>query len=347
MTLAEQIASNDAELTELRLTESPEAYSKDLNDLITALEGNTNIDYVRFDRDFLPCMDDELRGPFFKAVGKLAGLKEAHIWHAAIPVKVLADFIKEANGLEYLELGCLEVEGNEEDFKLVSAAIKGHPNLTGFTMSDFSLHDETVVIDGFIETLATIPNLQQVKIEVSHSRRRSIVGSEAAKRTVKVTLNGAALATLVASPQLRELMLNRLSLKLDDYEALAAAIETSPGLKNLALPHCCLNDEAADHLARAIGANNTLEKLDLSCNLLTDEGCIVIATALKENKSVKMLRLWGNVKISNAGFDALVDMLQINCTLERVPLMAPLDYKNKIDERLTRNRASTATNHAA
>lgn len=345
MSLTERIAANDPELTELRLTESPEAYATDMNEMIAALANNTKIDYVRFDRDFLPCLEDDMRGPFFRAIGKIPSLTEAHIWHAAIPVKVLADFIKEAGNLEYLELGCLEVEGNEQDFKLVSEAIKGHPNLTGFTMSDFSLHDETVVIDGFIETLATIPNLQQVKLEVTHSRRRSIVGSEAAKRTVKVTLNGAALAVLMQSPTLRELTLNRLSLKLDDYEALAEAIEKSPGIKNLALPHCCVNDDAADHIARAIGANNTLEKLDLSCNQLTDEGCIVIATALKENTSIKMLRLWGNVKISNAGFDALVDMLQSNCTLERVPLMAPLDYKNKIDARLSKNRS--ATNQAA
>jgi Ran GTPase-activating protein (RanGAP) involved in mRNA processing and transport len=345
MSLTEQIASNDAELKELRLTESPEAYSNNMEELIEALSKNTTVDYIRLDRDFLPCMDDEHLPAFFTAIGKLPALTEAHIWHASLPVKVLADFIKEAGKLEYLELGCLEIEGSEEDFKIVSAAIKGHPTLTAFTMSDFSLRDETVVIDGFVETLATIPNLRQVKLEVTHRRRGSIVGSEAAKRTVSVTLNGGALATLIACPSLSDLTLNRLNLKLDDYEALAEAIKTSPNLKNLALPHCNLNDDGADHLARSIGANCTLEKLDFSCNNLTDEGCITIATALKENKSVKMLRLWGNVKISNAGFDALVDMLQSNLTLERVPLMAPMEYKNKIDERLMENRS--AANQAA
>jgi Ran GTPase-activating protein (RanGAP) involved in mRNA processing and transport len=310
-----------------------------LNDLIKALGNNTTIDYVRFDRDFLPCMDDDMRGPFFNAVGKIPSLTEAHIWHASFPVKVLSDFINEARKLNYLELGCLEVEGNEQEFKEVEKAIKDHPSLTGFTMSDFSLRDETVVIDGLIETLATIPNLRQVKLEVTHSRRRSIVGSEAAAKTVKVLLNGKALAALLASPSVQDLTLNRLNLNLDDYEALATAIEKSPSLKNLSLPHCCVNDQAADHLARAIAANATLEKLDLSCNQLTDEGCIVIATALKENSSIKLLRLWGNVKISNAGFDALVDMLQSNCTLERVPLMAPSNYKSKIDARLVHNRS--------
>lgn len=340
MALAERIAANDPELQELRLTESPEAYCKNLHEFIDALRGNTTIDYVRLDRDFLPCMDDDFRADFFTAVGKLPALTEAHIWHASLPVTVLANFIKEATKLEYLELGCLEIEGSEEDFKVVSEAIKGHPCLEGFTMCDFSLHDDTVCIDGFVETLATIPNLKAVKLEVTHSRRRSIVGSEAAKKTVKVILNGSALASLVNTPSLTDLTLNRLNLKLDDYEALAEAIKTAPALKTLALPHCNLNDEGADHLARAIGANNTLEKLDLSCNSLSDEGCIVIATALKENSSIKMLRLWGNIKISNAGFDALVDMLQSNCTLERVPLMAPLEYKNKIDDRLVQNRAS-------
>jgi hypothetical protein len=66
----------------------------------------------------------------------------------------------------------------------------------------------------------------------------------------------------------------------------------------------------------------------------------MIASALKGNNSVKMLRLWGNVKISNAGFDASVDMLKVNCVLERVPLMVPLEYGNKIDAKLVRNRAA-------
>lgn len=50
---------------------------------------------------------------------------------------------------------------------------------------------------------------------------------------------------------------------------------------------------------------------------------VTLASGLKGNNSVTFLRLWGNVKISNAGFDAVREMLEQNCVLERVPLMAP------------------------
>jgi hypothetical protein len=50
---------------------------------------------------------------------------------------------------------------------------------------------------------------------------------------------------------------------------------------------------------------------------------VTLASGLKGNNSVTFLRLWGNVKISNAGFDTVREMLEQNCVLERVPLMAP------------------------
>jgi len=345
--LLERIKANDPTLKEIRLTEAPEAYCADMNELIDALGQNTIIDYVRLDRDFLPCMEEGYDDAFFKTIGRLPSLTEAHIWYACIPVTVLAMFIREATKLEFLDLGCLDLGGTQEDFKVVAEAIRGHPTLTGFSMSEFSLYDDTVVIAHFVETLATIPHLQHVKLEVIHKRRRSIVGNEAAAKTVKVIINGGALATLCRAPNLRELTFNRLNLNLDDFEALAEAIKTAPNLKSLALPHCNLSDQGADHIAKAIGENQSLEKLDFSCNALTDEGCITIATALKENKTVKMLRLWGNIKISNAGFDALVDMLASNCTLERVPLMAPMEYRNKIDTRLMQNSTGTKKGSAA
>jgi Ran GTPase-activating protein (RanGAP) involved in mRNA processing and transport len=197
-----------------------------------------------------------------------------------------------------------------------------------------------------VSTLATVPNLEQVKLEVTYAKRSSLVGSVEAANQVKVSLSGPALATLVGSHSLRELHLSRLSLKAADFKELAEAIKTTPNLQSLYLPHCNIDDEGCVYLALAIGSNHTLETVDLSCNKLSDEGCISIATALKGNSCVKCLRLWGNIKISNAGFDALADMLEHNCVLERVPLMAPLEYQDRFQGAVKKNRKA-ATNQAA
>lgn len=342
MSIVEQIQMNDPELVELRLAEEPEAYSADTAELITALKNNTVIEYVRLDRDFLPGMEPEHAKPFFEAFGSMANLKEAQIWHAAISVNILADFVTAAKGLEILQLGCLDLAGSEEDFATFSGALKGHPHLTNFSMSDFSLNNDSVCVDHLVETLATIPNLKVVKLEVSHARRRSVVGSEAAARKVTVNLSGKALAGLLRCPTLEELYLNRLNLSLMDYKAISEAIKTAPTLKVFALPHCNLDDQACIGLAVAIGESKSLKKLDFSCNKLTDEGCVTLASALKGNSSVSFLRLWGNVKVSNTGFDAIREMLEQNCVLERVPLMAPLGYEQRIEPKQNRSQAHAA-----
>lgn len=61
----------------------------------------------------------------------------------------------------------------------------------------------------------------------------------------------------------------------------------------------------------------------MSFSLARFSRSVTLASGLKGNNSVTFLRLWGNVKISNAGFDTVREMLEQNCVLERVPLMAP------------------------
>jgi Ran GTPase-activating protein (RanGAP) involved in mRNA processing and transport len=274
-TVIEQIRENSPDLAELLLAEEVEAYcgSATVEDLLEAFRVNTVIEYVRLDRDFLPSLPDDACPGLFQAVGKLPALKEAHIKHAAIHVRVLSDFIVSATGLEHLTLGCLALDGTSDDFDLVTQSLKGHPNLQTFCMSDFSLHNNDIVLDDFIETLSTIPNLQTVKLEVSHSRRSSIVGSEAAAREVCVSISGKALANLTrTAPKLRELVLNRLNLSHADFEALAEAIGVAPQLQVLGMPRCHIDDQAVFALAYAIGQSKTLQKIDMSCNKITDEG---------------------------------------------------------------------------
>ena len=345
MSYVERIQNNDPELVDLRLTEIPEAYTSDMTQLIEALKVNTTIQYVRFDRDFLPGLKPELALELFRATGALPNLKETLIWHASLPMEVLTGFIEEAKGLEHLQLGVLHLQGGETEFNGISKALEGHPSLKEFELSDFSMDGEAVNIDSLLVALSGVPKLEKVKLEVTYQKRGSLVGSVAAAQKVKVDLGGEALAKLISSPTLTDLIISRLTLKTDDVKALAAAIPGSPALKSLALSHCSLDDEACSALAVAVHDSSKVESLDLSCNSISDEGCIAIATALTGNQSVKFLRLWGNIKISQNGFDALADMLDNNTVLERIPLMAPGEYKNRIDAKLVQNR--TMANQAA
>ncbi|GKY90702.1 hypothetical protein MPSEU_000043600 [Mayamaea pseudoterrestris] len=327
MSIVQQIKENDPELKEIRLAEDPLAYAPTVAELCDALASNTEINHVRIDRDFLPCMNDEDIQPFFEALSKIPSLLDAQIWHASVQVSILAAFIKATKQLEHLQFGCLELEGEENDFSLINEAIQGHPTLKSFTMSDFSLNNESISMDETIAVLGTIPNLQSVKLEVSNRRRASVVGPTRAAQKVQVTLSGAGLAKLLSeSKSIQKLHLNRLNLDSTDFGVLAEAIKTAPCLREFALPHCNLDDGGCVKIAEAIGQNKTLEKIDLSCNKLTDEGCVTLASALEGNKSVKFLRLWGNVKISNNGFDSIREMLEQNCVLERVPLMTGGTY---------------------
>jgi hypothetical protein len=270
---------------------------------------------------------------FFKSIAAVPSLKEAQIWHASMPVKALTLFVGQAQQLENLQLGCLDLDGKEEDFAEFAAALKGHPSLRSFCMSDFSLNDNSVSIDGIVEVLLTLPKLQFVKLEVTHSRRTSLVGLANADKQVQVSLSGSSIAILCTSCTLKNLHLGRLQLKLDDITTLAQAIESAPALTHLSLPKCGITDESCSILASAIGKSKTLEKVDLSCNKITDKGCIAFTAALQGNKTIKFLRLWGNSKISDAGFDALADiMVSNNCVLERVPLMTPYKIISSEDE---------------
>lgn len=366
MSFVERLRNNDPELKDLRLTEEHQAYALNVNELADSLKNNEVVDFIRLDRDFLPSMTIDEIGVFFRALGEIPNLQEgmyilvdigcrclwhslklfvASIWHASAPVSVLADFVSAAKKLKTLHLGCINLVGAPDDFKNVSEALKTCSTLKVFNLTDFSLNDDSANIDSLVEALGELPALTGVKLEATHAKRSSLVGSVAAEKQVKVSVGGQSLSRLMNSKTLEEIQLSRIVLSNEDFEMIASAIETSPALKGIYLPHCQINDDVCSRLAVAFGKSSKLEEVDLSCNKITDEGCIAIATILKQHSSVKYLRLWGNIKISNAGFDALVDMMESNCVLERVPLMMPLDTKARIDARLVQNRS--ATNQAA
>ena len=133
--IVNRIRSNDSELKELRLAEFHKAYGANVSDMVEAFRSNTTVEYVRCDRDFLPSMEAEECVNFFEAVAAIPSLKEAQIWHASIPVKVLTLFIEQAQHLENLQLACLDLGGTADDFAAFAASLKGHTSLHSFCMS--------------------------------------------------------------------------------------------------------------------------------------------------------------------------------------------------------------------
>ena len=329
-------------LKELRLVESPEAYGANFDELIEALKGNTTIEYVRLDRDFLPGLEESDIVLVMEAVGKLPALKETHIMHAILPATAFASFLQHAKNVEIVELGSVELQGTPDELQDMAANLGSHGALKTFLMLDFSL-GVSGGIGNIVEALSQIKTLEKVKLDAAHKRRRSLLGSEAAAIKPDNTVPGVALAHLVAhTPKLCELHLNRLVLDVNDLKIVATAVSTASSLTTLSLTNVGLTDEACNELANAIAANANLVTIDLSCNKLTDEGCTLLTSALVNNNHVKLLRLWGNVKISNTGFDALVSMLENNCVLERLPLMASREYSTKIEAKLNQNRSHAA-----
>jgi len=294
------------------------------------------------DRDFLPGMEQAEITELLDAVGKLASLKEAAIFHAILPAKALDNFLQQAKTIEKVELGSIDLQGTPQDLDSLNETIAAHKTLKAFLMLDFSL-GVSGGIDGIVKALGSTKNIQMVKLDAAHKRRQSVVGSAAAAIKPDSSVQGESLAHLVTkATSLSELHLNRLSLQLDDFQQVAIAIQDAPHLQTLGLTNVGLTDDACNELANAVAANCHLQTIDLSCNKLTDEGCTLLASALRNNHHVKLLRLWGNLKISNTGFDALVEMLEYNCVLERLPLMAPREYSTKIEAKLHQNRSSLA-----
>ena len=168
--MVERLASSDASLTDLRLTEAPQAYCKGIDELIEAFQSNTVVSYVRLDRDFLPSLsqsEDADKIPLLlSAIGALPKLQESLLWHASLDMKALTAFVVASQGkqLQSLQLGFLDLTGNEQDLQDLADALQtGHDNLQSFDMIDFSLNDDTLSLDPVIESLSKLQNLTRVK----------------------------------------------------------------------------------------------------------------------------------------------------------------------------------------
>lgn len=111
----------------------------------------------------------------------------------------------------------------------------------------------------------------------------------------------------------------------DGSTPIANALERNSSLKELSLLISEKHSMSCriEPLAEMLRTNATLEWLEISRSLLNDPSAELFANALNDNRTLKVFDVNfnapGKVRITSAGFKALLEMLQVNQTLEIIP----------------------------
>jgi Ran GTPase-activating protein (RanGAP) involved in mRNA processing and transport len=121
---------------------------------------------------------------------------------------------------------------------------------------------------------------------------------------------------------LKELILynNRIGDKGVRALALELSINNST-LKTLNLGFNDITDDGAQHLAQMLKTNRTLTHLWLQQNHIGDRGIQLLAGVLaRQNWSLQFLNLFSNKFSSDLSVTALIDMLQLNQSLQKLDI---------------------------
>jgi len=319
---------------ELLLVHEPCKYFNNVQEVVAACSKNTVLEEVRLGRNFLPALSLEESEVLFETFGKLPSLHTFQLWNGTVHASALASFFQSARHLQTLELKTLELKGSSSDFFDLELALRRHPSLQEFSFKEVSCHvqdseRQTSVIEGILYTLASVPNLQVLKLHVKDQ-----------------TMSASCLAPLLCrATHLREFHLHYITLSDLHYRIIAHALKSpnSP-MRILSLSHVHADDKAASYLAEALQTkDNRLIELDLSWNEFTSQGCRAIAESIASHQQLSVLRLWGCKRIGPDGFAALAQALERNTVLQKVetPVGDDPAGRQKIYDHLQKNR----TNH--
>jgi hypothetical protein len=319
----------DTKVNELCMTECLDSYSCDLSELIASLHDNSAIEKVRFAGEFLGSLSQQDLLTLLGQVGQLKSLKEIHFGNASIQASLLSKVVEAAKDLKVFSLGCVELEGDRDDFTDLEFSIRHHQALTQLIMDDFSIIDPYVKVDGIIQALSVVRTLEVVKLVASES-------------SISMPLAGLSLASLCKSLSLRQMHFSHFQLGKMAFMTISWAIKTTQ-LNSLAFIDCAVDDEACVKIATAVGLNKNLEVLDLSSNSIGDDGCESLADGLTANTSLKSLCLSNNKNIGARGYGALALMLDENHSLERLETPFGTFAFPQIDEYLNDNHKKNSS----
>ena len=134
MTILDEISNN--EITKLHLSNVPEEYFDETKVLIAALESNTSLEEVVFEKDFIACVYGSERAHLLDQLSKLPNLKVVRLADSGLLVEALTRLVSNSKGLVSFTLEHLVLQGVQKDFDAFEAALMGHPNLKEFNMLD-------------------------------------------------------------------------------------------------------------------------------------------------------------------------------------------------------------------
>ena len=335
------IRRNDPNLTELSFVNDPSSYDWKVQDLVELFDGNTTINSVHLDRDFIPGLSPSESIVFFESLGRLSALKTLKLANGVLPVAGLAALVKSAEGLEVFNVGFIKLQGTEEAFSEFELSLRRHHALQEFVLDkvsfDVSNRSDSpmdCMLDRIVLALKPIRTLQVLKLNVS-----------------KEQISACYLAPVCCTNRLRELHLQGIDMQALHFGVIAYALKMpNSSLKVLSLKRVNVNDEAAERIAAAlISKGNSLHELDLSWNDLTGTACEAIANSIANHPTLETLRLWGCKKIGSNGLAALAKAMESNKVLKllETPLGNDSESRMKIFEHLRNNRITDSGKKAA
>eukprot|EP00980_Cylindrotheca_fusiformis_P002146 scaffold481_cov208-Cylindrotheca_fusiformis.AAC.12 len=132
MRIIEQIEANS--ITEITLSQDADEISDNVNIIIDALRKNESLVSIRLEEHFLGELRNDSRRQVLEAIGLIPTLKRVHLGNSLLVVNGITKMLCEATSLCELSLGEVLLQGIQQDFNALEAALHSHPALKVFTM---------------------------------------------------------------------------------------------------------------------------------------------------------------------------------------------------------------------
>jgi Leucine-rich repeat (LRR) protein len=179
-------------------------------------------------------------------------------------IKSLAAVIDKATKMEVFKLEDVELEGTEDDIIALSKALRGHPYLKEFHMTNVTLTDSSLSLDSVVSMMLVTVGLTLVKLE-------------------KVPISSSALASAGYCTTLKTLSLPNSGLTDRDAVKLAEAVAQSASIQLIDISGNDLSDLGCVAFARALKKNTSIQNIRLEGNgKISGEQRNLIETTLRE-----------------------------------------------------------------
>ena len=145
MTIIEDIANNKIET--LHLENVPKDYFGKPQEFVDAMEKNTSIKNVFFEKDFIACLRGPDRAAVVSAVGNLPNVEKVELKDSILMVGIcITNLVKNAKKLEKISFEHCVMQGLEEDFELLEKALKESSSVKEVTIGECTVTGEKVDI---------------------------------------------------------------------------------------------------------------------------------------------------------------------------------------------------------